>query len=163
MPQGSLALVGAKLAYVKELVTADKSMSMFAVAKKVEEKFSEALAPDKLRAAFLEHGGTISPRRAKNKAGTQSPADTQLEASPKVAKRTSGRRKADKLAAKAERALAELGKHIVVVRTTDGSEVHEFASRETARQFLSDQLSAGVPASSFGFYERESLALTIGI
>lgn len=48
MPRGSPELVNAKIDYVRELVGADQTLLMFAVAKKVKEKFNESLAPDKL-------------------------------------------------------------------------------------------------------------------
>jgi hypothetical protein len=163
MPRGSPELVGAKLAYVKELVTADKSLLMFAVAKKVQEKFNESLAPDKLRAAFLESGGTITARGAKRKVKRQSSSGEQSQGAPKADKRKSGRREADKVAAQSLRAIAELEKHIVVVRAGEFTEAHEFASQDEAKNFLSGKLSSGVPASALGYYVREPMQLMVGI
>ncbi|MBP9890319.1 MAG: hypothetical protein KBG84_00310 [Planctomycetes bacterium] len=163
MPRGSPELVGAKLSYVKELVTADKSLLMYAVAKKVQKKFNESLAPDKLRAAFLESGGTIMRRGAKRKVNGQRSASEKPQGAPKPDKRKPGRREADKVAARSVRALDELEKHVVVVRSGDVPEVHEFASQDRAKSFLSGKLSDGVSASALGYYVREPLLLTIGI
>lgn len=163
MPRGSQKLVAAKVAYVKELVGADKSLLMYAVAQEVQHKFGETLAPDKLRAAFLEAGGTITRRGAKRKAENQSPVSDRPQLAAKRSKRMPGRRNEDKVAAQSVHALADLEKHIVVVRVGDVPEVHEFASQDQAKSFLSSRLSGGVPASALGFYVREPLQLTIGI
>lgn len=163
MPRGSPELVGAKLAYVKELVTADKSLLMYAVAKKVQKKFNESLAPDKLRAAFLESGGTITPRGARRKVKQKSCAVEKPQVAPKPDVRKPGRREADRVATRSVLALAELEKHIVVVRSGDVPEVHEFASHDQAKSFLSGKLSDGVSASALGYYVREPLQLTVGI
>lgn len=161
MPRGSQKLVQAKVAFVKELVEANRSLLMYAVAQEIQHKFGETLAPDKLRAAFLEAGGTITKRGAKRKAA--SPVQEHSENALEPARRKPGRRKADKVAARSVRALANLQKHIVVVRTSDVPEVHEFTSPDEAKSSLFSKLSAGVPASALGFYVREPLQLTIGI
>jgi len=138
-------------------------MLMYGVQQEIQHKFGETLAPDKLRAAFLEAGGTISKRGGRRKAKAETPVDEQPVLAPKTAKRKPGRRKADKVAAQSVRVLAELSKHIVVVRTGDVPEVHEFASQDEAQNFLSGRLSGGVPASAIGFYVRDPLQLSIGI
>lgn len=155
-------LAKAKEAYVKELVSADKSLVMRYIAKKVEEKFGKALAPHKLRAAFLEAGGTIQPRGAKRGKRTQEAAASK-ETSSEPERRRRGRRKADKTANKAVAALENLGKHIVVIHNGDTPEVKEFTSPDKARAFLESKLSAGVPASALGYYARQALEVTVGI
>ncbi|GIK52179.1 MAG: hypothetical protein BroJett014_11520 [Planctomycetota bacterium] len=162
MPRGSPELVNAKIDYVRELVGADQTLLMFAVAKKVKEKFNESLAPDKLRAAFVEAGGTVGKPGQRAKSPGESAKTTQ-QAEPKPQRRKSGRRRADKAAAKARVALENLGKHIVVIRNGDAPEVKEFTSPDKAREFLQAKLSAGVPASALGFYSREPLEITVGI
>lgn len=162
MPRGSPELVNAKIAYVKELVGADKTLLMFAVAKKVKEKFNESLAPDKLRAAFVEAGGTVGKPGQRAKSPDESAKTTQ-QAEPKPQRRKAGRRRADKAATKAVAAFENLGKHIVVIRNGGVPEVKEFTSPDKARAFLEDKLAAGVPASALGYYARESLEVTVGI
>jgi hypothetical protein len=156
-------LAKAKEAYVKELVSADKSLVMRYIAKKVEEKFGKALAPHKLRAAFLEAGGAIQPRGAKRGKRTQEAAATSKITASEPERRRKGRRKADKATNKAVAALENLGKHIVVIRNGDTPEVKEFTSPDKARAFLENKLSAGVPASALGYYAREALEVTVGI
>lgn len=163
MPRGSQKLVQAKVDYVKELVGANKAMLMYGVQQEVQHKFGETLAPDKLRAAFLQAGGTIGKRGGRRKAEAETLVDVKPVLAAKTTKRKPGRRRADKVAAQSVRVLTELGKHIVVVRTEDVPEVHEFASQDEAKSFLSGQLSDGVPASALGFYVREPLQLSIGI
>lgn len=162
MPRGSPELVNAKIAYVKELVGADKTLLMFAVAKKVKEKFNESLAPDKLRAAFVEAGGTVGKPGQRAKTSNDS-NNTTPQAEPKPQRRKAGRRRADKAANKAVAALENLRKHIVVIRNGDTPEVREFASPDKARAFLESKLSAGVSASALGYYSRQALEVTVGI
>lgn len=161
MPRWSPESVKAKIAFVKETVAAGKSLLMNAVAKKVREKFNESLAPDKLRAAFLEAGGTIGkPGRPKNPYGK---AATAQPAEPKPERRKARRRRADKSATKAVAALQNLDKHIVVIRNGDTPEVHEFKTPDKAKSFLTDKLAKGIPACALGYYSRQALEVTVGI
>lgn len=162
MPRGSSELVSAKVAFVKETVSADKSLLMYAVAKKVKEKFGETLAPDKLRVAFLEAGGAIKPRN-RRKPAYETAAEKTVETAPRSNRRAVGRRRADKASAEAVRTLVNLGRYIVVVRNGDAPEIHEFDSPAKAKEFLSGKLTAGVPASALAFYSREALQLSVGI
>lgn len=166
MPRGSPELVSAKLNYVKELVAADNSLLMYAVAKKVHEKFGESLAPDKLREAFLQSGGTIGrrgPKRIARQAEVANPANESPKVSSTAEMRKPGRRRTDTAAAHAAHALSQFAKHIVVVRANGASEVHEFASPDDARKFLSRKLEDGVQPGVLGFYAREPLQLVVGI
>jgi hypothetical protein len=157
-------LAKAKAAYVKELVTVDKSSVMRFIAKKVEEKFGKTLAPEKLRAAFIEAGGVIQPP-GRTRATKDAPAAKSKDTAPtaKTERRKPGRRKADKAAAKAVTALSNLGQHIVVIHNGDTPEVQEFSTPEKARAFLSETLSTGTPASAVGYYTRQTIEITVGI
>jgi hypothetical protein len=58
-------LAKAKEAYVKELVSADKSLVMRYIAKKVEEKFGKALAPPQVARGVSRSGWRYPTARRK--------------------------------------------------------------------------------------------------
>jgi len=178
----SMELAKAKADYALEVTKADAELSMTAVGKKVIEKFGKSLAPNKLRAAFLEGGGTIQPRGKKRRAGNPGArvgalpkrASAGLKTKRKKASkqtgksaarkshRAAGRRKADKAAARTTRALNEAHKHMVVIQAGD-LQLQGFNSAEQAKQFISAELANGTPVAGISFYTRQPIEVSVGI
>ncbi len=160
----SMEAAKAKADYALEITKAEPTLTMTVVGKKVLEKFGQSLAPNRLRAAFLEGGGTIQPRKKRR----ASKPKLTVESSPVQreraiqGKRGPGRRKADKTVARINRALNALEKHVVVLKAND-TQVHEFNSAEQAKRFVEGKLSEGVAVSAIGFYTRQPLQVSVGI
>lgn len=142
-----------KQARVEEIHKKQPELTMNQVGKIVRKEFGTQLAFPKLKEIWEKIGGKIEMRGRR----------AQAQAAGGKGRRKPGRRKADKVAAKVQRTLGSLPQHVVVVRGAHGPETHEFTTREEATEFTRKQIESGVATSAIAYYQRQPLAVQIGI
>lgn len=142
-----------KQARVEEIHKKQPELTMNQVGKIVRKEFGTQLAFPKLKEVWEKIGGKIEMRGRR----------AQAQAAGGQGRRKAGRRKADKVAAKVQRTLGSLPQHVVVVRGSHGPETHEFGTREEATEFTRKQIESGVATSAIAYYQRQPLAVQIGI
>lgn len=142
-----------KQARVEELHKKQPDLTMNQVGKIVRQEFGTQLAFPKLKEIWEKIGGKIEMRGRRAQAASAGGPN----------RRKPGRRKADKVAAKVQRTLGSLPQHVVVVRGDHGPETHEFNSREDATEFTRKQIESGVATSAIAYYQRQPMAVQIGI
>ncbi|MEE9312507.1 MAG: hypothetical protein V3V10_08870 [Planctomycetota bacterium] len=139
-----------KMDYVKSLATKG-GMTMNKANEAVNKKFGVKLAFKPLKEAYLAGGGQVG--KPGRKAGSKNIGT----------RATTGRRAADKSAAKTRSALGGLPGHMVVVSNGRNVETAQFSRKSDAQEYARKQLEKGVSSSAIGYYTRGPLEVSFGI
>jgi hypothetical protein len=139
-----------KMDYVSSLAK-KPGMTMNKANDAVNKKYGVKLAFNRLKDAFKAGGGKVG--KPGRRAGSKN----------KKTRTTTGRRSADKSAARNRKNLGGLPQHMVVVASGRHVDTAQFGKKSEAQAYARKQLESGVPASAIAYYTRGSLEVSFGI
>ncbi|MCC6575129.1 MAG: hypothetical protein IT462_15235 [Planctomycetes bacterium] len=154
----SIAMAKKKVEYVAEVLKAEPGLTVKAVGTKIHEKFGSRLYYQKLREAFVAAGGRVA-RRGRPRKQVKGTSGVRAKGRRVARRRKTGRRTADRVAAKAARGLKAMDAYLVVIKTDDKPLVRSVASKEEMAGFVARQLVVGTPLTVIGCYVRQPLAI----
>lgn len=154
----SVALAKKKVEYVADVLKAEPGLTVKAVGMKIHEKFGSRLYYQKLREAFVAAGGKVA-RRGRPRKQVQGKSGLYAKGQRGGRRRKTGRRTADRVAAKAARGLKAMDTYLVVIKTADKPLVRGLASKDETTAFVAQQLTVGTPLTEIGCYMRQPLAV----